>query len=187
MKRFTIKDNYYHSYSRGIEKQDIFLNHKDYLRFMSLINICNRKNSKRLSLLLKKYSLEELSVYTPSEDNLVEIELYTLMPNHFHIESKEKRDGNLSKFKQRLLNSYAKYFNKKYKRKGYLFEDRYKFKIIKTDIYLYIVRDYIRKNPLKLIDKNYKHTDLLTENRKLTKKESFFLKNYPYKYDSHPM
>ena len=182
--RTTFKDQYYHSYSRGIDKRDIFLDHDDYLRFMALINICNKKDSKSLSKLLKKHSLEELSKYRQDKKDLVKIDMYTVMPNHFHIEAQEKETNNLGRLKQRVLNAYTKYFNKKYSRQGHLFESKYKSKRIENGLYLSVLRDYIRKNPLKLLDNTYKHIDLLNGKRKITDKEKVFLKNYPYKYDA---
>lgn len=181
--RTTFKGQYYHSYSRGIDKRNIFLDREDYYRFMALINICNKRKSKSPSVLLKDKDITEFINYCHSEDDLIKIDMYVLMPNHFHIESQEKNTNNLGKFKQKVLNAYTKYFNEKYDRKGHIFESKYKFKRVENQTYLIILRDYIRKNPLKLIDLNYKHKDVLVGERILTEEEKMFLKNYPYFYD----
>jgi putative transposase len=182
--RTTFKDRYYHVYSRGIDKRNIFLDEEDYLRFMALINICNKRGTSKLSHLLKKNSLKNLSVYKNSKKDFVKIDTYILMPNHFHIAIQEKGVNNLGKFKQRVLNAYTKYFNDKYNRKGHIFESKYKFKIIESDTHLDLLRDYIYTNPLKLIDPNYKHIDLYYGNRQLTEREVDFLKKYPHFYSS---
>jgi hypothetical protein len=56
----------------------------------------------------------------------------------------------------RIVNAnYAKYFNKKYKRSGHLWQDRYKSKYITSENYLYSLIRYIENNPLEasMIDK----------------------------------
>ena len=50
---------------------------------------------------------------------------YILLPNHLHIILETPR-ANIGKFMQGLGTSYASYFNRRYHRKGTLFEGRYK-------------------------------------------------------------
>ena len=52
---------------------------------------------------------------------------------------------------QSVCVSYVGYFNKKYKRVGTLFQDRYKASMITNDAYLQHISRYIHLNP-----KNYK-------------------------------
>lgn len=184
MSRATTKDNYYHIYSRAIDKRDLFIEHRDYLRFMALINICNKKNTPKLSTLLTIKDLLSLSKYEDNDSCNLSIESYVLMPNHFHILAKEIEGNKLYKFMQRVLNAYTKYFNLKYNRRGHLFESSYKFKHVESDTYLSILRDYIDKNPLKIVDPEYAHTDLLYGKRTLNKEEVDFLEKYQYKYVS---
>ena len=51
---------------------------------------------------------------------------------------------------------YATYFNKKYIRKGHLFQNRFQSIIIKDDNQLKIVFAYIHTNPVSLIELNWK-------------------------------
>jgi putative transposase len=46
-----------------------------------------------------------------------------------------------------LLTSYSMYFNKKYKRRGPLFESNYKASLISDDAYLEHITRYIHLNP----------------------------------------
>lgn len=48
----------------------------------------------------------------------------------------------------RIVNAnYTKYFNKKYKCSGHLWQDRYKSKYITSENYLYSLVKYIENNP----------------------------------------
>lgn len=52
----------------------------------------------------------------------------------------------ISKFMHVLHNSYAHYFNKKYKRSGHVFQDRYKQRIVEDDAYIMWLSAYINGN-----------------------------------------
>lgn len=146
----------YHNYSRGVEKKEIFKDNQDYLFFIQLIN-----RFKTIS---------------------IDISCFVLMPNHFHFLIKNMLENGISKFMQNVLSNYTKYFNKKYKRTGALFESRFKSKHVNTDEYLNHIKNYIWCNPIKLIRKDYKSIDLFLGKIKLNKKEITFLNKYQYKY-----
>jgi len=46
--------------------------------------------------------------------------------------------------------SYAQYYNKKYKRHGHVFQDRFKSKIVDNDKYLLTLSAYIHSNPMSI-------------------------------------
>lgn len=117
------ESHYYHIMSRGVNKQDIFHEDKDYQNFVNLMKIYS-----------KKYN--------------VDILCYCLMKNHFHI---LVYDGNsdLPNFMRCLKHVYSVYYNKKNNRIGPLFNDRYKAKTITNEKYLYVVFKYIIINPQK--------------------------------------
>ena len=89
-------------------------------------------------------------------ETLVDIGVYCLMPNHFHILVHEKKEGGISKYMLKLMTSYSMYFNKKYKRTGKLYEGVFKSVHANTDRYLKYLYSYIHLNPAKLIDKKWK-------------------------------
>lgn len=115
--------NCYHIIARGNNKQDIFYDTKDKLKFI-----------KELRKTKEKY---QYNLYA-----------YALMPNHIHLAIKENQDS-ISKIMQSLLSSYAQYTNKKYERIGYVFQDRFHSKPIEDEIYLKNVIRYIHLNPQK--------------------------------------
>ncbi len=117
------KSNVYHCMLRGINQQDIFFEKKDYLKFKELI-----KKTK------EKY--------------LYQLYSYVLMPNHIHLEIKDENQ-KLSQIIHSLATSYATYFNKKYQRKGHLFENRFLSKNVEDSYYILNLIRYIHQNPVK--------------------------------------
>ncbi|MBP2629001.1 MAG: transposase [Firmicutes bacterium] len=77
-----------------------------------------------------------------------EIYAYCLMDNHVHLLLCDTKD-EISRTMKRICVSYVYYFNKKYKRIGHLFQDRYRSEVVEEDAYLLSVARYIHKNPLK--------------------------------------
>ncbi len=73
---------------------------------------------------------------------------WALMTNHAHFLF---RTGSvpLSKVMMRLLTGYAVYFNRKYKRHGSLFQNRYKSILCQEEVYFKELIRYIHLNPLR--------------------------------------
>lgn len=166
---------YFHIYNRGTNKMNIFNNNLDYLRFQKLLFLVNSKKTL-------KYSDIETNQRSPSRtwtqergETLVDIGVYCLMPNHFHILIKSKNEKDTSLFLQRLLTSHSKYFNKKNNRSGSLFQGKSKSKHITGDNYLKYIFSYIHLNPVKIINKNWRES----ENVK-TKEIINYLENFKY-------
>lgn len=112
----------YHTMIRGVNKEVIFHDDDDRRKFLQI-----------LEYYLSKYN--------------VEIFAYCLMDNHVHFLLKSKE--NFNKFMQCLQTVYALYFNKKYKRIGHLFQDRFKSIPVEREKYLLECVRYIHQNPVK--------------------------------------
>jgi putative transposase len=106
---------------------------------------------------------------------LVAIGAWCLMPNHFHLLVKEIEDGGLSRFLHKLSTGYSMYFNTKHKRKGALFEGKFKAKHLDSDQYLKYQFTYIHLNPIGIIDSGWK--EKIISNKE---KAKFFLNDYLY-------
>lgn len=115
--------NVYHVILRGNNKQEIFLDEKDYKKFLKEI-----KNTK------EKYGYE--------------LYAYCLMTNHVHLVIYDKEE-NLSKIMQSLEVTYSAYFSKKYEKVGHLFQNRFLSKPVETSEYLMQVCRYVHQNPVK--------------------------------------
>ena len=72
------------------------------------------------------------------------------MPNHFHLLLREKEEGGIGRYMQRVLVGYTKYFNAKYETAGHLFQGRYKAVLVKDDDQLMHLSAYIHRNPREL-------------------------------------
>ena len=70
------------------------------------------------------------------------------MDNHCHLVVRCS-DKSLDKLMRTMNSRYAKYFNVKYKRRGYLFQDRFKSIITQEQNYLEQLIRYVHLNPVR--------------------------------------
>ena len=113
----------YHVMNRGLNRNSIFLENKDYELFgETLGQACRLFN--------------------------VELYAYCLMPNHYHLLVSTPL-GNISRFMRHLNGVYTQRFNRKYQCDGPLFRGRFKSILVQEDSYLLQVVRYIHKNPVK--------------------------------------
>jgi len=144
------ENEYYHLYNRGNSKQKIFLDEKDHNHFIKLLYLCNSKRNFVFR------DITENTFKFDRESTLVNIGVYCLMPNHFHLFVQEKEEGGISKFMQKLSTAYAMYFNAKYNRTGGLYEGKFKSQHISSDRHMKYLFSYIHLNPVKLIESKWK-------------------------------
>jgi REP element-mobilizing transposase RayT len=97
----------YHIFLRGINRQDIFEDGEDSQKFLDA---------------LQRY--KEISAYS--------LYAYCLMGNHVHLLLQVGVEP-LAQFMRRICGSYVYWYNKKYKRIGNLFQDRFKSEPDKDD------------------------------------------------------
>jgi len=76
---------------------------------------------------------------------------YCLMDNHLHLII-DANGSDISKVMHGINFSYATYFNKKHKRVGHLFRDRFKSKIVHNERYLKTLSLYIHNNPTDIVE-----------------------------------
>ena len=151
---FFAVGEFYHVYNRGTEKRLIFLDDVDRTRFLSLLYLCNNRTPIHRSDFINA-SLSDLMT-VPREEQLVDIGAYCLMPNHFHLLLRERIEGGISIFIQKVSTAYTMYFNKHYERNGSLFQGRFKAEHLDTDNYLKYIFAYIHLNPIGIIDNGWK-------------------------------
>ena len=77
---------------------------------------------------------------------LVDILSFTLLPNHFHMQIKQIKQGGIIKFMSNISNSLTRYYNIKNKRKGPVFLPQFRSKRIKSQESLIFVSKYIHVN-----------------------------------------
>lgn len=113
----------YHVMIRGANRQEIFHDEEDCVRFLETLERYKKKS--------------EMGVYG-----------WCLMGNHVHLLLHEGIE-ELAVTMKRIGVSYACYYNSKYKTTGHLFQDRYKSEKIESDEYLLTAIRYIHQNPNK--------------------------------------
>jgi putative transposase len=113
----------YHIMLRGTNRQEIFHDEEDCVRFLETLERYKKK--------------VELKVYG-----------WCLMGNHVHLLLQEGNE-ELGETMKRIGVSFAWFYNWKYKTTGHLFQDRYRSEKIENDEYLMGVVRYIHQNPVK--------------------------------------
>ncbi|MBI2052907.1 MAG: hypothetical protein HYT34_01530 [Candidatus Ryanbacteria bacterium] len=146
------RGEYYHIYCHGVGDLKIFCDKRDYERFISLLFAANG--------VLSVPRLERSSGFETVLDMLegridvgkplVRIVCICMMPTHFHLllgERGGRRESNISVYLHKVLVSHSKYFNRKYERRGHVFESTFHSRHIDTNRYLLYLSRYIHKNP----------------------------------------
>jgi len=172
-----VEKEFYHIFNRGVEKRRIFVDNLDRIRFIhDLYEFNDEKHapdfSRRNSVNDKKKETQRIKlVYLPT---------FCLMPNHHHLLCAEVKDGGISLFIKKLHGGYARAFNEKHKRSGYLFQGRYKKVRIESDRQLLQEVCYIHANPLNLWRPGWKESRL--NSRDIEQAVKFLEK---YRWSSH--
>ncbi len=79
----------------------------------------------------------------------MEILVFTLMPNHYHLMLRQISEDGIVKFMQKLGTGYTMYFNKKYDRVGSLSQGRFKAVHLTREEHLIHLPHYIHTNPYR--------------------------------------
>ena len=148
----------YHVLNRGVDGRKIFEEDRDYLRFIHDLfefNDQNPINNNSHHFRHQNQYNDIGSRYIASKKHqvrkfLVELLAFAVMPNHYHLLVKPLTEDALLKFIRRLNIGYANYFNQKNKRRGTLFEGRYKSIAVENDAHFIHLPYYIHCNPLDL-------------------------------------
>lgn len=146
-----ITNEVYHVFNRSVGGEHIFQNVKCYQRIVDLANFYRFENPdkrfsryNKLPLDAKKDFIAELYL----KEKIVDIFGFCIMPNHIHFLLKQLMDNGISTFMRKVENSYAKYYNTKFERKGALFQSMFKLALIEDDSQLVHALRYIHLNPL---------------------------------------
>lgn len=124
-----------HVMARGIERREIFKDDKDRSSFLD-----------RLAVIL--------------DETQTQCYAWSLIPNHFHLLLRTTLTP-LPTVMRRLMTGHAVTFNKRHRRAGHLFQNRYKSIVCEEDNYLLELTRYIHLNPLRArLVKDLKELDI---------------------------
>ena len=122
-RREWIEGGIYHLYARGSNRQAIFLNDGDYVEFDML-----------LADAFQFYGLDAFG--------------WSLMPNHWHGIVRSPA-GGLSTFMKRVNHRYALRFDRRWKRRAHVFENRFGAVLQQTEEQLLGTLRYVVRNPVE--------------------------------------
>ena len=121
--RMQSKTGIYHIMLRGINKQTIFHDKEDSYKLLKILSQTKEKL--------------DFDVFA-----------YCIMNNHVHLLIKEK-ENTIGQIIGTVASKFAIWYNAKYERVGYLFQDRFKSEAVETNEYFLTVIRYIHQNPVK--------------------------------------
>ena len=135
--RVYIEGAIYYVTATSSESRELFIDHKDYQEYLSLII----KNKNQFGFKLFSYAL---------------------MPNHIHMLVELKNNIEISRIMHSINSLYTKIFNGRYGKKGHVFQERFKALIAQKDPYLVPLIRHIHLSPrrAKIEDdpKSYPHS-----------------------------
>ena len=160
-------DEHYHVLNRGSDKQTIFRDRRDWIRFLFLIlhfqspsiNFPQLGRSVSHFVKTQSFDIDDEVLEKIAADRAVELVAFALIPNHFHLILREVKEGGIARYMQRAEGAYAKYFNTKYERVGHLFQGSYKSVHVGDNDQLLYLSAYIHRNPRELKDWKGKEFD----------------------------
>lgn len=115
--------NIYHVVVRGVNRQTMFEEAKDYIKYLDMLLYYKEKYKFKLFA-------------------------YCLMSNHVHLVL-QTADSPISSIFQGLNTRYAIWYNMKYQRCGHLQQERYYSEPIESEKYLLTAIRYVHRNPCK--------------------------------------
>jgi len=160
-----VNDEIYHILLRGIDNNLIFKDINDYYR--GIFSIYEFNNSRSVEIIKRRQEIqtikkklkergERISSISDRRDKLVEVLAFCFMPNHIHLLVRQLKNGGITKFMRKVGAGYGRYFNRRYGRRGYVFQNRFSAIHIKNNEQLKTVFVYIHTNPTALIESNWK-------------------------------
>ena len=145
----------HHICNKSIAGFQIFNNDNDYKRILIAILYYLSIGSKpSLSDFLRSFKNKKCDIFEetmslPKKQDLLSIIAYCIMPTHIHLVLNVLKENLISVFMNNVLNSYTRYFNIRYNRKGPLWVGPHKKILIETDEQLLYVTGYVHTNPVK--------------------------------------
>ena len=122
--RIHLPDLIYHILNRGNNRQVVFIEDKDYLRYLEI---------------LKRYK----------EKFQFKIFAYCLMTNHIHLILQISDKATISKIMQSITIAHTRYYHYTYHSSGHVWQGRFRSPLVSSDEYLLAAMRYVEQNPLR--------------------------------------
>ena len=143
-------NSFYHIYNRGVAGQKIYRDEADYKMFLFYLKFYLSAANSLQGPTLKVSPSRQSNNYFGK----IKLAAYCLMPNHYHLLLHQTDKYLIKDFMKSMGTKYSLYFNRKYKRRGPLFEGNYKAVLIdqvdSNDQLIYLSK-YIHLNPIGIL------------------------------------
>ena len=183
-----VNDEIYHVVVRGIDDNLLFKDLDDHYR--GIFSIYEFNNTIPVEIFKRRREIQaakqklkkgghrmspKLALTNDGREKLIEILAFCFMPNHIHLLLKQLKDNGITRFMRKVGAGYGRYFNKKYNRKGYVFQNSFISVHVDNEEQLKTVFVYVHVNPTSLIEPKWKEKGI-----KNPKKAIKFLENYKW-------
>lgn len=151
-----IEGEIYHVFNKSIANYGIFKDLQNCQRFLNVFEYYNNKFTlKSFSDFTRRKKFDYKNIIYPIENTHCKVLSYCIMPDHYHFLIKILNNGVFSKLINTIEDSYSRYFNIKFNRKGPLWQNCFKSVEIKSNEQLLHVSRYIHLNPTtnRLVDR----------------------------------
>ena len=148
---------YYHICGRASAK-NLYRGERDYLRF--LFNILYFQSDKRFYNISRyvdnyqedrNFGIDDSTIKEVVENRSVAVAAFCLMPNHYHLIVKNISSGGISRYMQRVLTGYSRFFHTKHDTSGHVFAGSYNLIRVRSDKQMQYLLTYVHKNPKELL------------------------------------
>ena len=138
----------FHVYTRSIGELKVFNNPQDFIRMRKILHYYKKEKFISYSHFLELTPQFQEKIINEDSPQYVEIISYCLMPTHLHLILYQSQEPGISKYMEKVLKSYALYFNKKNRRKGPVWAGRFSNVLVENDEQLLHLTRYIHLNPV---------------------------------------
>jgi putative transposase len=151
-----IEGEIYHVFNKSISNYNIFKDLNNTQRFLNAFEYYNNNPMRHsFSNFTQKNKFNYKNIIYPVENSKCKILSYCIMPDHYHFLLKIMKSNSFSKFLGDVENSFTRYFNIRFDRRGPLWQNSFKAVEIRSNEQLLHVSRYIHLNPTtsRLVDK----------------------------------
>jgi len=134
-------NSYYHVFNHAANGGNLFIDNNDYWVF------------RRIA----RQEIEKRNLMSEVSDPQILIDTFCCLPTHYHFLIYQADENQIRSFMKSLGVRYAMYLNRKYNRRGRLFEDSFKAIHLPTPQDVERVRKYILDNPINKGYLSWKH------------------------------
>lgn len=168
----------YHVLNHSIEGRKLFLDSQDYARFVHNMYEFNDTAPALEYSRRDSYNVDVGHRKSYVWKRLVEIHGWCLMKNHYHLLISELVEGGLVKFMMKVNIGYAKYYNERYGRHGYVFQGKTKKILIGHEAHFLYILHYLHLNPLDYLTGSTKWRERNKNGIKSAKEALEYLSDY---------